>query len=158
MKNNEIIHQWSIACDKSSVDQGSNLLSLFNIVDEITVSNLSVSEKKVDLKDMSDKNVIVVQKEMDYVSLWRRSVLQDKNSILERNLKFEWVSPSGKVLTTNESPMQFGAGKQNMRMILRINTIAITVPGTYCIRLSSKESDKKSYITVAETPIDIKIV
>lgn len=95
---------------------------------------------------------------MDFVSLWRRNPLSDANSIIERKVKLEWVSPSGKVLMANESPMKIDSGKQNMRMIFKIGQLIITVPGTYCMRVCIKSSGDKAYEAITETPIEIKIV
>lgn len=158
MKNNDIIHQWSIVCQKSSVDQGSNLLSLFNNVEEITASDLMVNGMKLDLKDLTEKKPIVIAGDMEHVTLWRRGLSSNKESIIERDMMVEWVSPAGAVLIKSEASFKIEAGKQNTRVIFKIDKIAITTTGTYLIRLFIKEPKDKVYKGVTETPIDMKII
>lgn len=156
MKNNEIIHQWSIMCDKSLVDQSSNLLSLLNIIEEISVSNLAKNGKKIESKELNDKVSISILKEMSYVSMWRRNALSD--DAIDREVQLEWISPQGKSLLNTTTHLQIERGKKNLRMIFNFNTLVITVPGTYVMRLSLRESQEKNFSTIVDTSVDVKLV
>ncbi len=156
MKNQEIIHQWSVICDKSLIEQNSNLLSLLNITEGITVSNLAKDGKKIELKDLSDKEKVSISKEMSYVTMWRRNVFS--GDLIKKEIRLEWISPKGTMLLNTVSVLNMEKDIKNLRMIFNFNTLVITVPGTYVMRLSLRELQEKNFSIIVDTPVDVKVV
>jgi hypothetical protein len=154
---NSLNHVWSLLCEKTSIDQKSNILSIFNLIEEITLSDLHRGDKKVEAKDLKETSPFVLPKEMQYISMWRRGTLAGQGQI-EQEMKIEWVSPLGKTLAMSQTPITLESGKRNLRFIFSFDKLALTVLGTYVLRLSTKEKGEGSPRVITETPVDIKLI
>ena len=94
---------WSIICEKSSIDSKTNLLSLFNCVEEI---KLEIDKDKI---PKTEKLIIPVNFQL--ISLWAIENTE-KESILE--IKVEIIDPKGKIL--NEFLNTLKSKKEDKRL------------------------------------------
>jgi hypothetical protein len=154
--NNEINHIWSILCESSTIEQGTNLLSLYRVIEEITASDVMKDGRKIDIKkEVTEMNPLAISTKIDFVAFLRREIPVVDAS--EYETKLEWISPSGKALV--ESKIKFDmSSKKNVRLIFKLDKLAMTGAGTYLIRLSIKDDTKKGYRDLHETPVDVKFI
>lgn len=139
-------HIWSILCQNSSVDSNTNLLSLFNCVEELSL----VIEKDKMPKD--DNLVIPIGFQL--VNFW---TTENGNAKSILDIKLEIFDPEEKLLGTFDKDFDVPGGVARFRSILSINGIKVTKEGRYIIKVQQKESNGKKFKVVAELPLDIKI-
>ncbi|MDA2922725.1 hypothetical protein MYX07_05690 [Patescibacteria group bacterium AH-259-L07] len=139
-------HIWSVLCQKSSVDIESNLLSLFDCVEEVNF----VVDKTNALKD--DKLVIPI--EFQLVSFW---IIEDvdKDNVLE--IKIELLDPHKKILNHFKNKFNIKKGILRFRNRTKIKGLPVTEEGRYTFRVKQKVRDGENYKVATELPLDIKI-
>lgn len=136
-------HIWSVLCQKSSIDLESNQLSLFNCLEEISLS--------LDSADAL-KNNLVVPIEFQLVSYWSR---EKADSELDLRAEGELIDASGKVINSFKNSFPIKQGILRFRNRTNIQGLQITGPGRYYLRLYKLIDSKREL--VAELPLDVKI-
>lgn len=139
-------HIWSVLCQNSSVDIESNLLSLFNCVEEIS---LIIDPTKAPKNDK-----IVFPIKFQIVSFW---IVEDTNKDDVLEIKIDLLDPDKELL--NHFEKNFNIKKNILRFRSRINIegMPVTKEGRYTFKVWKRKSGKKEYEVVTEVPLDIKI-
>ncbi len=135
---------WAIICEKSSIDSQTNLLSLFNCIEEIKI--------EIDKEKMPESDKLVVPINLQVISLWLVKDFTKENS---SEIKLEFIDPKGKVLNEFINVLQVKPGEKRMRNIANIQGLQITEEGRYYYRISQKKSNK--FIEVVKLPLDINL-
>lgn len=135
---------WSIICNNSSIDSQTNLLSLFNCVEEMKL--------EIDKSKMPKSDKIVIPVNLQLISLW---IVDDFLKENTADIKLELIDPVGKVLNEFFNTLKSKNGDKRLRSITNIQGIQITESGRYYYRISQKKGDK--FEMVSETPLDINI-
>lgn len=138
-------HIWSVLCQRSSIDERSKLLSLFNCVEEI---KLEINKRSIAEISMP----ISIPSEFQLVSFWTEEK-KKRNSL---DIKIDLLGPRGDILRTNQNKIDFPGESAKCRSIVDIKGLLIAGEGRYIIKVSQKT--KKEYQVVAELPIDVNIV
>ncbi|GEM_PF-5200538 len=149
---------WAMLCENASVDQNTNTVSLFNVLEELTLSQgpLSVDDVKAggELMDfpektqVNSKHVLVVQVE--------RETGANKDSKIQMQL--EVADPSGEVLLKNEFPILFGVSDvSRTRAIISFDGMLVTKSGKYTYTISTKSVGAKIYTKQYSVILDVKI-
>jgi len=138
-------HIWTVLCQKSSIDIDTNLLSLFNCVEEL---DLVIDQTK------APKGDLVIPAEFQLVSFW---TVEDPNKDNTLEMKIELLDPSGKSLNKFENKFKVKKGILRFRNRTNIQGLPITDPGRYIVRIMDKKEEKKEFEVVIELPLDIKI-
>jgi len=135
---------WSIICEKSSIDAQTNLLSLFNCIEEIQLT--------IDKDKMPKSDKLVIPFNLQLISFWTIEDGTKDNSV---EIKIDLIDPKGKVL--NEFPVTLKAkkGEKRLRSITNIQGVQITEGGRYCYRILQKKGAK--FEVASETPLDINL-
>ena len=141
MKINNVEHLWTIACRSSSVDQQTNLLSMFDILEEFNV----------DIQLEKETEVLNIPFQLELVSLWRKFNNKEENLEIE----IEFIDPNRKRLAILSYPLNLPADKKRMRNKLAINGIAVTISGTYVFAIKVKNQDTSKFVEVEEVSIEI---
>ncbi|MBI2054214.1 MAG: hypothetical protein HYT36_02685 [Candidatus Staskawiczbacteria bacterium] len=139
-------HIWSILCQNSSVDSKTNLLSIFNCVEELKIEIKKDQVSKTDL--------LVIPISFQLISFWTIEDANQKNSLY---IKLEIIDPNEKLLNDFNKSFDIAEGTLRFRNIINIQNIKIAKEGRYMVKVFSKENDKKGFKAVAELPLDIKI-
>ena len=139
-------HIWTVLCQTSSIDIETNLLSIFNCVEEL---NLMIDKTKAPQGDL------VVPTEFQLVSFW---TIDNPNKDNELELRIEIVDPIGKVLNGFENKYPVKKGIVRFRNRTNIQGLPITEAGRYLVRIMQKEEGKKQFEISTELPLDVKIV
>ncbi len=136
---------WSIICERSSIDSQTNLLSLFNCIEEV---KLEIDKTKM---PKSDKLVIPVNFQL--ISLW---VIEDYTKENTSEIKIEFIDPRGKVLNEFLNTLKAKKGEKRLRSIINIQGVQITEGGRYYYRISQKKN--KKFEVASESPLDINLL
>lgn len=135
---------WSIICEKSSIDAQTNVLSLFNCIEEM---QLMINKEKM---PKSDKLIIPVN--LQLISFW---TIEDDTKDSLNEIKIELVDPKGKSLNEFSVILKAKKGEKRLRSITNIQGIQITEGGRYYYRILQKKGIK--FEIVSETPLDVNL-
>jgi hypothetical protein len=139
---NNIEYKWSMLAKGSSVDQESNLLSVFEILEEL----------KVDIKVIKETEFLVLPIQFQLISLWEKKV---KDSEVKRaEILVECYDPNGKLMNSLNHDLVIPADKKRMRLKIHINGLKLTASGNYIFKLSKQEEDGKME-KIAEIPLEV---
>lgn len=135
---------WSIICEKSSIDAQTNLISLFNCVEEIQLT--------IDKEKMPKSDKLVIPFSLQLISFW---TIEDSSKDNLAEIKIDLVDPSGKIL--NEFPVILKAkkGEKRLRSITNMQGIQITEGGRYYYKILQKRGAK--FEVASETPLEINL-
>lgn len=137
-------HVWSIICEKSSIDFESNLLSMFNCVEEVKVVIDKTKRPK------NDKLVIPVN--FQIVSFWS---VEDSNKENSVEIKGEFIDPKGVVLIQFENNLKSKKKIKRFRNRANIQKMPVTESGRYYFKILQKKGNK--FKIVAELPLDVTL-
>ncbi len=121
MNKIKIYNKWGLICGSSSVDVNTNLLSVFSVIDEITVS-----PPKKPLPPLPPEGISIAAQH-DFVSVWSRNDLEERkvNAILR------YRNPDNVELLKKDIVLSFEKGKKNLRLILKFNGFKLKLEGEY---------------------------
>lgn len=146
MKTNKLEHIWSVVCSNSSIDQETNNISLYNVLEQVNIA-------AADLEKMASKDKIVLSFMYEIISLWQKTARdQDVNRIG----KIECVDPDGNKLDEREFEIAMKKGINRLRTIAKVNGFRFTKPGVYNLNVSIKQSDD-SWAKVASLPLEVRV-
>ncbi|OIO06652.1 hypothetical protein AUJ26_00080 [Candidatus Falkowbacteria bacterium CG1_02_37_21] len=135
---------WSIICEKSSIDAQTNLLSLFNCVEEIQLT--------IDKDKMPKSDKLVIPFNLQIISFW---IIKDSSKDNLTEIKIDLVDPKGKILNEFLVTLKAGKGEKRLRSITNIQGIQITEGGRYYYKVLQKKGAK--FEVASETPLDINL-
>lgn len=138
-------HIWSVICQNSSVDEGSNTVNLFGCIENIGVDiNKNVNNK------------ISIPIQFDIVSYWTLDDGTKKNSLI---LKIEMIKPNGELSFQKEENIFTQPGWSRIRNIAKFSGLELGIndSGRYTFRVSQKEKRNGDFVVVANLPVDINI-
>ena len=138
-------HVWSIICNNSSIDSQTNLLSLFNCIEEMKL--------EIDKSKMSKSDKVTIPANLQLVSFW---LIDDFSKENTSDIKLELIDPTGKILNEFFNTLKSKKGVKRLRSITNIKGIQITESGRYYYRISQKKGNK--FEVVSETPLDINLL
>ena len=136
----------SVLCRTSAVDKDSNLASLFDIIEEITItSNLKVGGNELD-----NGNILNIPFEV--FTLWERE--GDVKEKVSSEIKISVVDPQGKERERALIPLDFESGKKRMRVRVKVPVFEFFGYGIYIFKFYIKEKEK--FNLKQETSIEVK--
>lgn len=140
-------HIWTILCQNSSVDSNTNLLSIFNCLEKLTLT--------IDKNKAPKTEELVISLGAQLISFWAIEN-QNKDNVLE--VRVEMLDPNGKSLNKSDQKIDVKKGTERFRNIMNIQQIKITKEGRYTVRMQQKKERGGDFNVVAELPLDIKII
>jgi hypothetical protein len=158
MKENKqkyIKHIWSILCQSSVTDALTNTMSLFNAVEQFTVT-ITPPKDPTELKKFEEdsKKIFAVQTSLEIVTLWQKLV-EKKN--IDGDVEVELVDPKGAVLMKTNYSLHFPEDKKRMRYRMAITAIKVTVSGEYTFKIKLREPEQTAFVEVVDIPLDVII-
>lgn len=146
---------WSILCQDLSIDQNTNNVSLFNIVEEVKF------ELKMDEVDKLKNNPtfdltkpMILPFKSNLIILWRNSVT---NQTAKFPVKILLKDPKGKTIQEINNNYEFKDGKERLRSVIALNGIPLTEPGEYTYSIMTKRDDIEDFKEVGSIPVKINI-
>jgi hypothetical protein len=143
---------WGLICRSSAIDQKENTISLFHVVERITIP------KEVFPKDEVIKNPSILSTNLELILFWHRimnPVIDDTE--IYTDIKLDLVDPSGRVLHTTVPPFKLPKQLRGTRYKIKLSVLPVTIPGDYCYAVSFRHPQKEEYEKVYEIPLEILI-
>jgi hypothetical protein len=137
-------HRWSLLCYRGVVDKYSNLLSLVDVTDELTLEPLP---------EPLPENV-GVPVNFHLVSMWVRSDPKAPE-LLWSGLKI--VTPDGGEFVTGDPLAISLVEHPRTRLIFRFQAIPFKGTGIYRFVVGCSETQDGEQVPVADVPLEIKI-
>lgn len=137
-------HIWSVLCQKSSIDFETNLVSLFECIEEVNMvfngTQAASNEKMMIPVDWQLVNYWIVDNPLN-------------EEVLE--MKIDFINPEGEVFNTYKNKIETQKNMKRFRSRMNINGFEVTKSGRYNILVSYKNGD--DYAEVCKLPVDINI-
>jgi hypothetical protein len=118
-------HRWTLLCERFSIDQRSNNVTLFGIIDELHVPKSAVSEAMAAGKPAAAQiqSVLVVQTERSDVGVPEKGVIECR-----------LFDAQGQELGSSRADVSLERGRR-ARSAFNINVLPITNEGIYVYRV-----------------------
>ena len=146
-----IQHVWTILSSGVSVDQDSNNLTLFNIIDQIVIPRNQLVEMTIatgEKKPAAPVGFVLV-------SQWRK--LQD-NTDANGEVKVELLDPDGIMRQGAEYQINLPGKIERFRSRVQWGGVRVTTSGMYTFKISLKEEGQDEFVPVGEAYLKIQIV
>lgn len=138
-------HVWTVFCQGSAIDTDTNLLSLFDCIDEMQLTLNKIH------KEQNER--IIIPGNFQMISLWLREGNEKNGDKLD--FKIEFVDPHNKRLIDFKNSIKITDKSTRMRNRSKFNGLPVTTSGRYYFNILKKIG--KTYKTQSTIPIDIKI-
>ncbi len=141
-------NKWALICESTSIDSGTNLISLFKTIDEITITPPQTPLPKLP----SDGVVIPLPHQL--VAVWaREGNLSEELKVKARIL----LRDSSEIpLLEQEIEMFFEKGKSYLRSIVSLNALKFKSAGDYRYEIEPIDEKVKGQKAIAEFSLKIK--
>lgn len=140
----------SIFCNFSVIDQETNNLSVFNIIEEINIPSSALKES-VD-KNLKD-TIKVIPMVVELITLWRKLIPSEE---VNGRTKVELIDPEKKVLQIIDNQLSIKSEHKTLRNRIRMSGIKVSKSGEYKFRVSASENGQE-YIEVGFLSFNINI-
>ncbi len=141
-----IKHIWSVLCQKSSVDQQSNNVSLFDVFEALEAG--INSDANIKAPDNPEFNIPI---QYQIVSLW--TITDAKKN--EGEIRITLIYPNGKEKILVQNDLKFPPGKRRIRSINQIQGLPVNKNGDYHFIIELKQEEK--FQKVADLPLEVKL-
>ncbi|HTR18775.1 MAG TPA: hypothetical protein VMH91_02225 [Candidatus Paceibacterota bacterium] len=140
-----IKNSWAILALSSSIDRDKNSLSLFDILEEITIQLAGPVPEQ-----------FAFPVNMELISLWEREQVGEN---VELKFKFLLKDPNGKILSESEGVLKMEPQHKRSRFRAQFQGVPITGPGVYRFEIISLEPEKtEGKDLLASVPLEIKVM
>lgn len=136
-----IRHLWTVLCAKSSVDKDTNNVSLFSVIEQVTISGPPLPEGATGLVPM----------EFELVTLWYNS---PETGPQRGHARILFRDSSDNTLTTIEFDTDVTSFRRH-RTTARINGLPFREPGTYHFQLQLRPEGDTDFRDILSYPLDI---
>ena len=159
-KDEEMInHVWSVACKESVIDRDTNLVSIFNVVEELNIHKISDVDK---IPEQIDQNrpeqgqpETTISLGFEIISLWVRSQVEVPGRGIAR---VYFISPDGKELNHLEMNIDLTTHERLRTRARFIMNMGALQSGIHHIKVKFKLQEAKSFREVAVIPIKVNFV
>jgi hypothetical protein len=143
---------FAVACTSASIDQQSNNVSLFNILEDVQFNATFVGKRS----DQSEN--IAVPFPFSLVILFARVDTSKTERSIPVYARISVVDPSNKILSEIPVEGSIEATKKRFRMTVQFNGLTVTKSGTYSFKVSLLNAkDEKETVQDFDLPLDIAI-
>ena len=120
----KIENKWALICEHTSIDINTNLLSTFNIIDELTINPPQKPLPQLPPEGFS------IPARHEFASLWSRDA-KSIHDALKIKAKLKLFTPGDSVPAEHDIEINFEKGKANLRLVMKFDGIKVKVPGEY---------------------------
>lgn len=151
MKKTNIKLLWSMLARSSAIDINTKQLSIFNMLDDLTVTKNKIPEGSQ--KGNSEVEKINVNIDFVFVMQLERD---DISGDFDDNLKLSIVGPNGEVIAENALPTHFDDQKKRLIYTVNFGGMTVTTSGAYTYSIS-RENDGANK-ELGETSVMVRVV
>lgn len=129
---------FGILCSSAILDQRSNNLSLFNVIDQINI------KKEIFEKIENTQKFINIALEHEIATVWRTCVNQELCHFpMNILLKVKLLDPNGKILNEHLVNMILPSKTRRHRFAIHLNGMPLTSPGDYVYVIEAAQNENK---------------
>ena len=147
MKKNIVELVWAVPCSLSSTDQERNNVSLFNVIEQLTIKNTDLAVADKDGKRKMNFS-------FEFLTLWRK--LMDEKSVIV-DTEINWEDPNEKTLRKVAYPLEIKKEFQRIRLRTALQGIEITGAGYYHLVVRLRQPGESEFSVAARVPIEVKV-
>lgn len=151
ISSKKIQYGWSLLCSGVSIDQDTNNLTLFNIIDQVKVSEDKLF--KMPTKNGEDKPAAPIG--FNLITLWRKL---DGTAAIKGDVQVELLDPQNIVRQKGNYSVELPEGIERSRSRMQWNGIRVTTSGKYTFRISLKEDNEEKFKKVGEAYLVVEIL
>lgn len=148
MNKNNIQLNWAHICHDISIDQTTNNISLFNIIEELTIKRDPFAKLA---KEKAGHTAVPVK--LEFISLWSKASIK-------KSIKFDvgiaLVSPKGRVIHEIKQSINIPDGKLRSRLRFGIRLIGIEGDGMYNFKIKAKTKKGGNFIHYKDVSLYVK--
>ena len=138
---------WGLICSMSSIDQKTNNISLFNVIENFNVPKGFFKKNKELITIFAPYQVILFLRRLIDVNISDDEILLD--------LRYKAINPEGVTLVENISSFKFLGGKQSMRISIDMQAIVVNIPGLYLNKIEIKRPEDDDFVEILELPFQV---
>ncbi len=135
---------WSIITNRTVIDKDSNMISLFDCIEQFNID--------IDKKNIAGNKVKKVSAKFEIVSFWKDDEIKK-----ERYGEFviELYDPNNKRLNKYENSFVMPKAMKRMRTIITFGGLPITTEGEYVFKIKYRKNKRGKYVQVSELPVEV---
>ena len=137
-----IRHIWTVFCEKTAIDQESNAVSLFGVIEELHAELAEGTEFP-----------LVAPLPAAVVSFWSR---EDLAVGTEAKQRLRFLSPEGEELGSFLADIDLESATRS-RTVVRFNALRLAGPGWHEWEVSWRVSEEEPWAVVARVPLAFEI-
>jgi len=149
---NKIEYLSSILCTGSSVDQTTNNLTVFNIIEKISVAK---NQLKIPVEPGNNKEKKIIPIAFELITFWKK--VANKEGV-SAQIKITLNDPEGKMMQDKMQIIAMKPEHERLRGRMQINGIRVSKSGEYKYIIHKKEEHSKEFSLVGKVPFTIKIL
>lgn len=142
-------HIWSVLCKKASVDRETNVVSLFEVIEKLTITQNPLAPTQVVPSEF------VMPLDFEIVTLISNITKQDKKPLIKIEL---FNSKEEKMGEIEDQLKVTPVEATSLRSRVVFNTIKIKGAGTYIFKINIKKNKAEDFTEVAKIPLEVEIV
>lgn len=144
---------WLHVCSSASVDQSTNNLSLFNLIEDLQITPpVSSDGKKLELSPGKTATIAA-----NYVLAGLIERTGDAVEEFLPEIRVTITDPDFKIIAENIAPLDFEDGKKRVRSLVNFDGFLVTQPGRYEYALEVRSASTEEFHGRTVTPIEIRI-
>ena len=133
-------HIWTILCSKASIDQQTNNISIFDVIERLTIAGAPHDA------------TIALPIQANLVVLWMRSEYTTPEAAVGR---FTLVAPNRTTLGGGQFEINLGDPHIRARNIMRMNSLPLQGPGVYNFVIELQDPENNTWSVVATLPLEV---
>lgn len=147
-----VSHIWSVVCSMSAIDNESNNISLFNVLERATLSIPQAEFERI----ISEKaKGFLFPIPVEFISLFRKN---EPEKGVAFDVRTSLLDPSGqRAQVMTERTIAIEKDKTNFRLRNRLSNLPINTEGSYCFIVEIKDVGSSDYLEVSRVPLEIFI-
>ena len=142
-----IEHVWSQLCQSSSVDHDTNSVSLFHLVEEVTVERAKNAPPPP-----AEGSVVPVVCEL--VTLWQK---RSEGQHVIADVEVGFIDPAGLRLQSVIYKLEIVPQHNRTRFRLKMNGLKITTAGAYAFAINIRGPNETQFVEAARVPLGVRI-
>ncbi len=144
-----MIHIWSVLCKKASIDSQTNSMSLFDVIDKLTIKQNVTPQMPIEVPIE-----FVMPLEFQLATLI--SNIGEKET--EPEIKISLFNSNDELMGETENPLDVPKNAKSMRAVVVFDAIKIKGEGVYIFKIGMRGNKKEKYQEVAKIPLEVEII
>jgi hypothetical protein len=144
-----MIHIWSVLCKKASIDSQTNSMSLFDVIDKLTIKQNTAQQMPNEVP-----SEFVMPLEFQLATLISNITKKE----IDPEIKISLFNANNELMGETENPLEVPKNAKSMRAVVVFDAIKIKGEGMYTFKVDMRGNKKEKYQEVAKIPLEVEIL